>query len=117
MSHIPYQHTDRRITESSIEGYAAWAAQHMEEGWDAYILSFMFNHVPGSRASVLRQMQRELERVYAITLTRVIRKPRCEAEQDRLPILIACPDLPVPKRQKVSLCDVIVNDGLHYQGI
>src|SRR4051794_41164424 len=77
----------------------------------------MFNHVPGSRASVLHQMQREVERVYATSLTRVIRKPWCEAKQNRLPILIACPDLPVPKRQKHSLRDVIINDGVHYHGI
>ena len=85
MSYISYQYTDRKITKSSIQGYAIWAAQHVEEGSDPYILSFMFNHVPGSRASVLRQMQREVERVYAISLARVIRKPRCQAAQGGLP--------------------------------
>src|SRR3954451_10702247 len=117
MSYVSHQHTDQKITKSSIKGYAVWAAQHIRCGWDPYLLSFMFNHVPGSRASVSRQMQREVERVYATSLTRVIRKPRCQAAQGKEPILIACPDLPVPKRQKQSLRDVIINDGLHYQGI
>src|SRR3954447_20237115 len=110
MSYISYQHTNRKIIDSSIQSYATWASEHVEDGWDPYLVTFMFNHVPGSRAGVLRQMQRELERVYAISLTRVIRKPWCEAEQNRLPILIACPDFPVPKRGKQCLHDVTVND-------
>ena len=83
MRYASNQHTDQKITESSIKGYATWAGEHVENGWDPYLLSFMFNHVPGSRASVLRQMQREVERVYATSLTRVIRKPRCQAAQGK----------------------------------
>jgi hypothetical protein len=117
MIHVPYHSFDRKIAESSIQGYAAWAAQHVERGWEPYLLSFMFQQVPGSRASVLKQMQRDVERVYSTSLTRIVRKPRYEAEKGRLPIWLAVPDLPVPKRQKLSLRDVTVNDGLHYQGV
>src|SRR4051812_41953484 len=113
MTYISYQHSDRKIIESSIKGYATWVGEHVEDGWDPYLVTFMFNHVPGSRASVMRQMQREVERVYATSLTRVIRKPWCKAAQGGLPIFLACPDLPVPKREKQCLHDVTVNDGLH----
>ena len=117
MMYLSCHQADRKLSESSIKGYATWAAQHVERGWDPYLLSFMFDYVPGSRASVLKQMQREVERVYSTALTRVVRKPRCEAAQGTLPLWIVCPDLPVPKRQKQSLRDVIVNDGLHYEAI
>jgi hypothetical protein len=112
-----YDQAGRKMTASSIQGYAAWVADYVEKGWDPYILSFTFQQVPGSRASVLKQMQRDVVRVYAISLTRIVRKPRHNAEQGRLPLWLAVPDLPVPKRQKLSLRDATLNDGLHYQGI
>src|SRR5215204_195395 len=112
-----YDQAGRKMTASSIQGYAAWVADYVEKGWDPYILSFMFQQVPGSRASVLKQMQRDVVRVYAISLTRIVRKPRHNAEQGRLPLWLAVPDLPVPKCQKLSLRDATLNDGLHYQGI
>lgn len=34
-----------------------------------------------------------------------------------MPIFIGCPDLPVWKHEKVSLSDIAVNEGLHFNGI
>src|SRR3982750_4003659 len=101
----------------SVKGYAKWISGYMENHWDGYLLTFMFRQLSGSRGSVLRQMERELERVYARALTRIVRKPRCEAAQGRLPILLGCPDFPVPKGQKQSLHDVTFNDGLHVHAL
>src|SRR4051794_34524137 len=101
---------DRKL---SIESLSIWVSGCMENHWDGYLLSFMFQQLPGSRVSVPRQMERELERVYGRVLTRIVRKPRCEAHQGKLPIWLACPDFPVPKRGKLSLHDVTLNDGLH----
>jgi hypothetical protein len=110
--------SDRKLSQAIIQGYATWVSSYVDKGWDPYILSFMFQQVPGSRASVLKQMKSEVERVYAISLTRVIRKPKCDAEQGKLPIWLACPDLPVPKRQNTasvtsSSMMVFIIKGLH----
>src|SRR3954453_3486663 len=101
----------------SVKVYAKWVSNYMENHWDGYLLTFMFRQLSGSRASVLRQMERELERVYARALTRIVRKPRCEAAQGQLPILLGSPDFPVPKAQKQSLGDVTLNDGLHVHAL
>src|SRR4051812_540873 len=101
----------------SIESFSTWVTGYMDNHWDGCLLSFMFQHLPGSKASVLRQMERELERVYGRVLTRIVRKPRCEAHQGKLPIWLACPDLPVPKRKKQCLPDVTLNDGLHIHAL
>ena len=62
-------------------------------------------------------MAKEIERIYATLLTRVVRHPRSPSAADMLPIWIFCPDFPVPKRKRQSLAKVMVNDGLHYHAI
>ena len=34
-----------------------------------------------------------------------------------MPILLAAPDIPVAKRRKAALRDVVINDGQHVQGL
>ncbi|MEX0827459.1 MAG: hypothetical protein WD005_00740 [Haliea sp.] len=77
----------------------------------------MFAPLRGSQDAVLSQMERELERVYATMLTRIVRKPSSPANVGKLPIWLACPDLPVPKREKQDLRTVAINDGLHMHAI
>jgi hypothetical protein len=71
----------------------------------------IFNQIRGSRASITNQMKRELERVYATMLSRIVRCPMSAKNAKRLPIWIGCPDFPVPKHQKQSLRNVTINDG------
>ena len=61
--------------------------------------------------------QRDVERVYAKVLTRIIRDPTSKGNVNRLPLWIVTPDYPVPKRQKQSLEDVALNDGLHLHAL
>ena len=65
---------------------------------------------------MIRQMQREVERVYATVLTRIIRNPR-KIPLFGLPLWIVFPDYPVPKHAKMELRDVVLNGGLHLHGI
>jgi hypothetical protein len=83
-----------------------------------YLLTFLFRPLgKGQRATVLI-MQRELELFYAKLLTRVIRHPKREANQGRLPILIAVPDSPVAKHHPTgTLADVLQNNGIHFHGV
>ena len=61
--------------------------------------------------------EREIERVYSRLVTRFDRNPRSPAGSQRLPVMILFSDLPVYKREKQSIKDVSINDGLHYGGI
>src|SRR3954469_6826546 len=108
------------MTKGIIDsGYGSMVKERLEQGWDGYLISLMFNRVRGSRLNVIRQMEREVERVYSTVLTRIIRDPR-KVSILALPLWIVCPDYPVPKHAKhakQALRDVTVNDGLHMHGI
>jgi len=99
-----------------IDAYGDYVEDYIRQGWEGYFLSFMFNQLRGNKDGLLRQMEREVERVYATLLTRVVRDPTHPKNKDLLPRWIISPDLPVPKRAKLSLSDVTLNDGYHLQG-
>jgi hypothetical protein len=90
--------------------------ERLEEGWQGYLISFMFKSLRGSRASVIRQMEKEVERVYAGVLKQLFRHPR-KVPSLLMPLWIVCPDFPVPKHEKKELREVSINSGLHFQGV
>lgn len=94
-------------------GYAAWGESLVAAGWDAYLLTFMFRHLRGSDLSVYGQMEREVIRVYATLLPRIVRKPCAPSSVERLPVWFCAPDLPVFKRARQGRLDVLVNEGRH----
>ena len=113
--------TATKITASMIDeiitsGYGAMVTERLEHGWEGYLITLMFNRIRGPQPSVIRQMQREVERVYATVLTRIIRNPR-KIPLFGLPLWIVFPDYPVPKHAKMELRDVVLNGGLHLHGI
>ena len=76
------------------------------------------NRYRAAGLSKMAQMAHFLEQAYALFVTRVVRKPKTAAAARVLaPIWLCAPDLPVYKRQKQSLRDVVVNDGLHFHVI
>jgi hypothetical protein len=97
-------------------GYGRMVRERLEEGWDGYLITLMFKSLRGSRASIIRQMEKEVERVYATVLTRIIREPS-KSPVAEFPLWIACPDFPVPKHEKTELWDVTINSGLHFHGL
>jgi hypothetical protein len=99
-----------------IDAYGDYVEDYIRQGWEGYFLSFMFNQLRGNRDGLLGQTEREVERVYATLLTRVVRDPTHPKNKSLLPRWIICPDLPVPKRAKMSLQDVTLNGGYHLQG-
>lgn len=105
------------ILASLITGYAEMVADRIADGWQASLLTVKFHPLRGGPRAVLRQMTDEIERVYSTFLTHVVRNPRASSSIDRLPVLIACADLPVAKRDKKSVMDVTINGGLHFHGI
>jgi hypothetical protein len=100
-----------------IHHYGAWVQQQIDEGWDGYLFSFMFHQLPGSIRTKTQQMEQEIARWYGRLATRTVRKPRSPLWAPLLPKGIFVPDLPVYKRSKQDLRDVVINDGLHMHGI
>src|SRR6266487_2551636 len=101
-----------------IKAFKEMIERRMErDGWNGYLLSFMFHPVPGATRSKLEIMGEAVYRFYATFLTRVVRTPNSIFQMSQRPLLIVAPDYPVPKHQKQKLSDVTVNDGLHMHGL
>jgi hypothetical protein len=86
-------------------------------GWNGYLVSFMFHSVPGATTTKLQIMGEALYRFYATFLTRVARKPNSIFQLSQRPLFIAVPDYPVPKRRKQKVSEVTINNGLHMHGL
>jgi hypothetical protein len=100
-----------------IQAYGTWVQGYLDEDWDGYLFSFMFNQLPGSAKAMVQQMQQELFKWYGRLATRMVRKPKSPVWAPLLPKGIFVPDLPVPKRSKRQLRDVLTNAGLHMHGL
>jgi hypothetical protein len=100
-----------------IHHYGNWVQQQIDDGWDGYLFTFMFNQLSGSIRIQSQYMEREIVRWYGRLATRTVRKPRSPKWAQLLPKGIFVPDLPVYKKSKQDLRDVVINDGLHMHGI
>jgi hypothetical protein len=101
-----------------IDAYGDWLQEWLDQGWDGYLFTFMFNQLPGSRRALVHQMHQHLEkRWYGRLATRTVSDTRSPVWAPFLPKGFFVPDLPVPKRSKLGLRDVSINDGLHMHGI
>jgi hypothetical protein len=100
-----------------IKHYGQWVQEQIDDEWDGYFFSFLFQQLPGSLMTKSHLMERELLRWYGRLATRSVRKPRSPEWAPLLPKGIFVPDLPVFKRSKQNLRDVVINDGLHVHGI
>jgi len=87
------------------------------DGWNGYLVSFMFHPVPGATTTKLQIMGEALYRFYATFLTRVARNPNSVFQLSQRPLFIAAPDYPVPKRRKQKVSEVTINNGLHMHGL
>jgi len=114
----PTSDTSATITPKEIVlGYGAWIKEHMNSGWDGYLMTLMFEHISGSCQEKIRQMHKEICRVYGKLASRVVRKPRSEKFAHLLPRGVFFPDVPGLKKSEQPLSDVTINDGIHFHGI
>lgn len=98
-------------------GYGQMAVDLVAEGWSPFLLVLKFRHIGGRRDAVIEQMHRGAAQAYERLLTRIWRRPYAPSRRALLPRWILIADLPVPKREKASLRDLLPNDGLHLQGV
>jgi hypothetical protein len=97
-------------------GFAQMVNDRVHHGWSCYLVTFMFDQLPGSPTAVIDQMKDRVQRVYSRLVTRVNRKPR-KAATDDLPVLIGLADLPVYKRDRSAAPRVRCNDGIHFHAL
>jgi hypothetical protein len=96
-----------------IAGYSELIQRHIDKkGDNAFLITFMFKSLAGSRQSVLIRMNDEVQRVYSTFVTRAVRNPRSDSQKSFLPFLIMVPDRRDSKRKKRRLSNVRINDGL-----
>ena len=102
-----------------INGYGEWVQSLFDDGFRMYLVTFKFNHIPGSSEYKRREMLKQVEyQFYPTLIKRVERQPMKPSRQRNLPRLIASPDLPVAKySKKLSVKDVTINDGLHVHAV
>ena len=72
-SNFGYQYR-RRL--ALLDAYGDWLKEWLDQGWDGYLFTFMFNQLPGSRRAMVQQMHQQIERWYGRLATRTVRKPR-----------------------------------------
>jgi hypothetical protein len=106
-----------RVHNDLLSGYGELVERWISQGWRAYLVTFMFKPLPGSRRGLLVQMQDEVARFYSTLVTRIVRRPAATSSASMLPILIACADLPVRKNRREHRPGAEINGGLHYNGV
>jgi hypothetical protein len=97
-----------------IAAYTEMVKQRLHSGWSGHLMTFMFNPLKGSMFEQNQQMKSEIGGVYSSFLTRLVRRPR--AHDVNHPVLLCAPDWPVPKNDKKTISEILVNNGLHYHG-
>jgi hypothetical protein len=107
--------TPWRYCNELITGLSQTTEQRIYDGWQGYLTTFIFNQLSGGTCQRHRQMQQQIEAVYASFLTRLYRKPHAFAAIH--PKLIVSPDWPGAKHAKKPLSEIITNGGLHQHGL
>ena len=108
--------TDQHQIQLTIDGYTQLVTDRIKQGWSCYLVTILFQQLPGSRLTIISRMKQEVQRLYSTLITRVHRKPR-SASPDELPVLIGAVDLPVYKTDRSSSPLVRCNGGLHFHAL
>jgi hypothetical protein len=115
-NHPRHGHTSPITNADWVAGYAQMISDRVRDGWSCYLVTFMFDQLPGSPTTVMAQMKDQVQRVYSTLVTRTHRKPR-NASPDELPILVGFLDRQVYKRDRSSAPSARCNDGLHFHAL
>jgi hypothetical protein len=107
---------NRNQREEYIAGYSLMIRKN-RFGRVPHYINFMFHHLPGSRQTKIEIMKKQVSRVHDILTRSIVRKRDSVNWQPSRPIFVGCPDLPVWKRDKEPIRNLIVNDGLHFNAI
>lgn len=116
MKHIDrYQDQKKRISYWEI-GLLETIREKIGRGWKAYFVTLQYRPLPGDMKVKMSLMNREADRVGKFVMSRLYRNPK-NVPDELQPIWYVFPDFPVHKKEKVSLHEVTINDGLHQHAI
>ncbi|MGR6467926.1 hypothetical protein [Rhizobium sp. PAMB 3182] len=102
--------------DALLDAYIEMIEIRVIAGYEPYLLSLMFNPLPGGPAAKQRQMERICEGVYNRILTRLVKRPK-NKDTTNLPVWISCPDWPVQHLDGWSVADSQINGGMHMHAI
>ena len=94
-----------------IKSYAEMVVDWVKQGYDVYLLTFMFKRLSGRPSVQWDQMKQEISRIHEQLVTRVERHPK--RHPDQIPRVLAFLDAPTNTWQNMELDDASINDGLH----
>ncbi|QRG08718.1 hypothetical protein EZH22_10775 [Xanthobacter dioxanivorans] len=101
-----------------VSSYGQWVEDHIADGCTGYLFTFMFKSLSATtQAGKIDLMHGDIEKVYWRLAHRFAHHPDKPSQRRYLPLMLAAPDLPVFKTDKVSLADASLNDGLHEHAI
>jgi hypothetical protein len=97
-------HSKKPNDVAIVEAITSWWSQEMEDrvtlrGWNTHLVTFMFNHIPGSSAVKLELMQDSVCRSYSKLVTSVVRKPNSIHQLFDRPRMITAPGYPIYKHK------------------
>jgi hypothetical protein len=115
-NHGIYQESNlnRKLRSSNVKGCIQWTQRHVGKGGKAFLLTIMFEPMPGNERAKIGQMRKELEVLGSRLLLHYNRKPNSIFHAHKTPALYGFPDRPIYKREKLTLENVSINDGIHY---
>ena len=100
-----------------IDGLAEWVTMYVHEGFEPYLIGFLFRLTSSNAGPSHQVMEGEIRRVYGRFLTENARYPWSKGNAGNRPVLIACPDWPIFKWNKTSKVIDLPHGGVHAGGI
>jgi hypothetical protein len=99
-----------------IDSYDSWIRRLTNEGFVPHLTSFTFKPIKGTTNTILERMKASVAHVFKIITINTTRKRKV----DEGPRMIAVPDLPVRKHDRVLSREQLgpqdINSGLHFHG-
>ncbi|WHO78224.1 hypothetical protein [Rhizobium leguminosarum] len=102
--------------QKMLNAYIDMVEERIGAGFEGSLLTFMFKNLNGSEAARKVQMEREVQRIYSVLLTRLVKRPS-SMHMDGMPLFLGCVDWPVHKKVKKAIDGIMNNDGMHFGGI
>lgn len=100
-----------------IQGWQQWVRTHVEDGYEAFLLTFMFKHLGDDDKRTINAINRNMEDCYSRIINRFNRKGHSTTRYALNPKIITCPDRPGWKKNGSEPEEIWINNGLHAHGI
>jgi hypothetical protein len=102
IDHLNFPHQEDPLTHllrkmkacpnGTMEQVRQWAKEYVDLEWEAFFMTFMFRHIPGSDQEKIRQTHKNLARFYGKLASWVVRDPKSPKYAHLLPraVFLTC---------------------------